>query len=89
MKIEKYNICIAGCALISPDCSLSAMLVGVLGALLLAECGVRAQLGVYGPVPGLAPSPYYALLVRELGAAEWRETFMLLTECTAEKETHI
>ena len=65
------------------------MLVGALGALLVAGCGVRAQLGVYGPVPGLAPSPYYALLVRELGAVEWRKTFMLLTECTAEKETYI
>ena len=40
---------------------------------------------VYGPVPGLAPSPHYRLQVREGGTQAWRETFTLLTECTGEK----
>ena len=44
-----------------------------------------AGLGVYGPVPGLPPSPYYRLQVREEGAEAWLETFTLLTECTGEK----
>ena len=43
------------------------------------------RLSVYGPVPGLAPSPYYRLQVREQGEQAWRDTFTLLTECTAEK----
>ena len=49
----------------------------------LARQGDR--LSVYGPVPGLAPSPYYRLQVREQGEQAWRDTFTLLTECTAEK----
>lgn len=39
---------------------------------------------MYGPVPGLAPSPYYRLQVREEGSDSWLDTFTLLTECTAE-----
>ena len=64
----------------------------------LARQGDR--LSVYGPVPGLAPSPYYRLQVRQQERQEeqeeqeeqkeqeeqaWRDTFTLLTECTAEK----
>ena len=43
------------------------------------------SLAVYGPVPGLDPSPYYRLQVREEGSDSWLETFTLLTECTTEK----
>ena len=42
-------------------------------------------LAVYGPVPGLAPSPYYSLQVRQEGSDSWLDTFSLLTECTTEK----
>ena len=47
--------------------------------------GDNERLGVYGPVPGLAPSPYYRLQVREEGSDSWLDTFTLLTECTADK----
>ena len=57
-------------------------LTGVVAGLSQAGPGV---LGVYGPVPGLPPSPYYRLQVREEGAQAWLETFTLLTECTGEK----
>ena len=40
---------------------------------------------MYGPVPGLPPSPYYRLQVREGGNEAWLDTFTLLTECTGEK----
>ena len=46
---------------------------------------VSDNLGVYEPVPGLDPSPYYSFRVRELGSEEWLGTFALFTECTAEK----
>ena len=52
---------------------------------LLSVPPLAGGLSVYGPVPGLAPSPYYQLQVREEGAQAWLETFALLTECTAEK----
>ena len=42
-------------------------------------------LSVYGPVPGLAASPYYSVQVREEEAHTWLDTFLLLTECTTEK----
>ena len=62
-------------------------MLGVI-ALVLVTVGVAAArgsgLGVYSPVPGLDPSPYYAVRAREAGG-EWRETFVLLTECTPEK----
>ena len=43
------------------------------------------KLSVYGPVPGLSPSPYYSFKVREYGSEEWLDTFALVTECTGEK----
>ena len=45
----------------------------------------NGRLSVYGPVPGLAPSPYYSLQVREEGSHSWLDTFTLITECTADK----
>ena len=45
----------------------------------------NGRLAVYGPVPGLAPSPYYRLQVREEGSHSWLDTFTLVTECTADK----
>ena len=45
----------------------------------------NGRLAVYGPVPGLAPSPYYRLQVRAEGSDSWLDTFSLLTECTTEK----
>ena len=59
----------------------------VIAWVLVAVCAAAARstgLGVYSPVPGLDPSPYYAVRAREAGG-EWRETFVLLTECTPEK----
>lgn len=43
------------------------------------------RLSVYGPVPGLSPSPYYGVEVREEGDQAWLSPFTLLTECTGEK----
>ena len=40
---------------------------------------------VYGPVPGLSPSPYYSHQVRRTDSSNWLDTFTLITECTAEK----
>ena len=57
-------------------------LTGVVAGLSQTGPGV---LGVYGPVPGLPPSPYYRLQVREGGNEAWLNTFTLLTECTGEK----
>ena len=42
-------------------------------------------LHVYGSVPGLDPSPFYSLQVREASSDTWLEAFTLVTECTAEK----
>ena len=42
-------------------------------------------LNVYGSVPGLDPSPFYSLQVREASSDTWLEAFTLVTECTAEK----
>jgi len=44
------------------------------------------RLSVYPPVPGLDPSPYYGLRVREVGEEGWQDLFPLLTECTAETQ---
>ena len=59
----------------------------VIALVLVTVCVAAARgsgLGVYGPVPGLDPSSYYAVRAREAGG-EWRETFVLLTECNPEK----
>ena len=40
---------------------------------------------VYDAVPGLEPSPFYNLQIREAGADEWLDAFTLVTECTKEK----
>jgi len=44
-------------------------------------------LEVYGQVPGLDPSPYYSVQVRELGSSpsSWLSPFTFLTECTSNK----
>ena len=42
-------------------------------------------LHVYGSVPGLQPSPFYRLQVREVTSDIWIEAFTLVTECTADK----
>ena len=62
---------------------MSSLLAAVSLSLLTAP--LADGLVVYGPVPGLAPSPHYRLQVREGGTQAWRETFTLLTECTGEK----
>ena len=54
-------------------------------ALLLSLLGVaRAQLHVYGPVPGLEPSPFYRLQLREASEDTWTQAFTLVTACTGE-----
>ena len=45
----------------------------------------QAGVGVYGAVPGLSPSPYYSMQVRQEKSHTWLDTFTLLTECTGEK----
>ena len=42
------------------------------------------RLSVYGPVPGLSPSPYYGVQVRQEGHQDWLSPFTFLTECTGE-----
>ena len=51
---------------------------------LLAESSKTERLSVYGPVPGLSPSHYYSVQVREEGQEVWLQPFTLLTECTGE-----
>ena len=46
---------------------------------------VSCQLHVYDAVPGLDPSPYYEIQVKEENSSSWIPVFTLLTECTAEK----
>ena len=41
---------------------------------------------VYGPVPGLEPSPFYNVKIRKHGSEDWMETFVLHTECTEAKK---
>ena len=54
-------------------------------ALLLSLLGVaRAQLHVYGPVPGLEPSPFYRLQLREASEDTWTQAFTLVTACTGD-----
>ena len=53
--------------------------------LLLLPLAAGQGVSVYPPVPGLPPSPYYTLRVREVGAEEWLEAATLLTDCTADK----
>ena len=64
---------------------LSSIVVTVIALLSLTRLVAGTPLAVYGPVPGLAPSPYYRLQVREEGSDSWLDTFTLITECTAEK----
>ena len=45
----------------------------------------KSVVEVYGPVPGLDPSPYYSVQVRELGSSSWLSPFTFLTECTSNK----
>ena len=47
--------------------------------------GEGSLLHVYGSVPGLEPSPFYRLQVREVTSDIWIEAFTLVTECTADK----
>ena len=42
------------------------------------------RLSVYGPVPGLSPSPHYSVQVRQEGHQDWLSPFTFLTECTGE-----
>ena len=44
-----------------------------------------ANLNIYDPVPGLDPSPYYDIRVREKGKNHWTKTFPIITECTDAK----
>ena len=66
----------------------SQLLVFVAIALLstLSHQIVKAtNLNVYDPVPGLDPSPYYDIRVREKGKDHWIKTFPMITECTDAK----
>ena len=46
---------------------------------------ISCQLHIYDAVPGLDPSPYYEIQVKEENSSSWIPVFTLLTECTAEK----
>jgi len=65
----------------------SQILVFLLIALLstLSPKVKAAHLNVYDPVPGLDPSPYYDIRVKEKGKDHWIKTFPLITECTDAK----
>ena len=52
---------------------------------ILANASKSNKFSVYDPVPGLDPSPYYSVKIKEKGSEHWTETFMLLTECTEAK----
>ena len=43
------------------------------------------NLNVYDAVPGLEPSPYYDIRLREKGQDHWIKTFPMITECTDAK----
>ena len=47
----------------------------------ITESTSSPNVNVYGPVPGLDPSPYYSFRVKEESETEWQETFAMLTEC--------
>ena len=50
----------------------TSVLVSILGTSMLPGLGsAAAQLSVYPPVPGLTPSPYYGLRVREVSLASY------------------
>ena len=50
------------------------------------QVGLTDQgLHVYDSVPGLEPSPFYSLQIREAGSDHWLDAFTLVTECTKEK----
>lgn len=54
----------------------------VSGCSILFAQGTTATPVIYGPVPGLEPSPHYAVRIREnKTSAEWRSAFALVTEC--------
>ena len=53
--------------------------------LMVANANKSGKFSVYDPVPGLDPSPYYSVRMKEKGSDQWTETFMLLTECTEAK----
>ena len=50
----------------------TSVLVSILGTSMLPGLGsADARLSVYPPVPGLPPSPYYGLRVREVSLASY------------------
>ena len=57
----------------------------------LGSSAASPVVGVYGPVPGLEPSPFYSFRVRKAqdglnhANSQWKEPFAMLTECTREK----
>ena len=55
--------------------------LSVLVAIIHAE-----NFNIYGPVPGLEPSPFYRVKIRTHGSEDWIDTFMLHTECTEAKK---
>ena len=69
-------------------CGLYLKLIGFLIAVsdvMVANANKSGKFSVYDPVPGLDPSPYYSVRMKEKGSEQWTETFMLLTECTEDK----
>ena len=45
----------------------------------------KAQLSVYGNVPGLQESPFYDIKVRRRHDEQWLDPFTFVTECTGDK----
>ena len=68
-------------------CCMSAVhsLLMLLSVLTVAQLALCEAVAVYGPVPGLSPSPHYSVQVRPVGDQDWLSPFTLLTECTREK----
>ena len=64
---------------------MSPKLLVLLAAAFISKTAKATNLNVYDPVPGLDPSPYYDIRVREKGKDHWIKTFPMITECTDAK----
>ena len=62
-----------------------ALFIVSISNLMLANASKSNKFSVYDPVPGLDPSPYYSVKIKQKGSEHWTETFMLFTECTEAK----
>ena len=71
----------------APDMALNLFILCILSLRVSSVSAADTKrLSVYGPVPGLSPSPFYSVRLREeREESGWLTPFTLLTECTADK----